>query len=632
MAAQMSVPSRFLDVKTIVETFNGGRTMVFLLIAGCRGPIQDITVKLTDVETVAEVTWTTRKEAGSYVRFGPDLDMRLESPESNGTEHRAFLVGLTEDTEYNLQVVADDKTSEVITKKTGALPTYLPTFGLEGDAFETNIVAPYVIPADGTGGPMILDGSGNTLWYDLDTSGMYVPRARLAKDGSGVIYNVSDLNGNEDGTALVWVGWDGTELRREEVPLLGHDFVEKDDGTIVALTFEFQGTVKGNRLVEIAPDGSTTDVWNSWSCFDEDKHPTPEMEGTGWTFTNSLDYDPDTDTYYVGMRNFSSIAAVDGETGDCDWVFGNVAATMVDAAGVHMRHQHQYEILPDSLLVFDNDGSGEGYSRVVEYAFDGETAEAQWCYSTPDPDDPEESLYNVVLGDVHRTPEGDTNVTWATSSLVQRVDPAGELVGAVQGETGVVVGFTSFPDDLYNPSERSVPATAAHPADSGECVPTLPPGEGKVRKAGEAIVEPGKDYVGTETVTLKDSSGTIDVCQITYDLSFVADRMGDCDDKKGKLTCFWAMDLVMSNPVMDAKANNCDEVLDEIYGVSALADLDGYDTNYGLGDVLNHAVVLLVSDAKGSWNEVMIIVEGLDWIENTGELYYDYRVGDIAYQ
>ena len=34
----------------------------------------------------------------------------------------------------------------------------------------------------------------------------------------------------------------------------------------------------------------------------------------GWTFANALDYDPADDAYYLGMRNFSSIARINRQT------------------------------------------------------------------------------------------------------------------------------------------------------------------------------------------------------------------------------------------------------------------------------------------------------------------------------
>src|SRR4029077_5662027 len=77
----------------------------------------------------------------------------------------------------------------------------------------------------------------------------------------------------------------------------------------------------------------------------------------GWTFTNALDYDPAADAYYLGMRNFSSIAKIDRATGTCVWVVGTYGATMTFAAGsARFLHEHQFEVVGDHLLVMDNDG------------------------------------------------------------------------------------------------------------------------------------------------------------------------------------------------------------------------------------------------------------------------------------
>ncbi len=418
------------------------RTLLIALLQSCGGPIQDIELQvLDDMPTVVEVTWTTREEVASQVRFGADADLDLLTPlDQPATDHRALLLGLPPSAIAGLQVIAGADESEVLAIGTGALDDDFPPFTLEGDEQEHFMLTPLYAPS-GADGPTILDGAGRTVWQYSDPRGLYVTRASLARDGSGVIYNSSDLNGHHDEVQeLIWVSWEGQEIRTEQVPLLGHDFVEKADGTIVALAFHEGDEVVGTKLVEIALDGSKTDTWSSWDCFDPDLHSHDELE-MGWTFANAMDYDEAADVYTISFRNFGSIVSVDGASGSCDWVLGDVAGT-IEITGDSFEHQHQFVRTEDSMLIFDNDGQA-GASRVIEYDFDpaAGTASEVWSYSY--------DAWNAVLGDVHRLDNGDTLAVWGMHSEVDRVTPEGEVVARLETEPGTVIAFTTLLGDLY---------------------------------------------------------------------------------------------------------------------------------------------------------------------------------------
>ncbi len=427
---------------------------LFVLLIGCpesddddSSPageaILDIDVEILDsMPTLARVTWTTRDEVASQVRFGEGTDLDLVTPlDDPATEHSALLLGLPPATSASLQVVAGDDESDVLTVETGELDDVFPGFLHEGDPQEHFMVTPLYAP-EGEDGVVILDGEGRIVWQHADSRGLYVTRARMAIDGSGIIYNSSDLNGHDDETQeLVWVSWEGEEIRTEEVFLMGHDFVEKADGTIVTVAFEPREEVVGTKLVEVAPDGTQTDTWSSWDCFDPEVHTHDEMT-MGWTFANAMDYDEIADAYTISFRNFGSIISVDGATGACDWVFGDVAGTF-DITGDTFEHQHQFHRTADSMVVFDNDGQ-PSQSRIIEYEFDlaARTASEIWSYSF--------DSWNVVLGDVHRLPDGDTLAVWGMHGKVDRITPAGDVVTHLETETtGTVIGFTVLAEDLY---------------------------------------------------------------------------------------------------------------------------------------------------------------------------------------
>ena len=197
-------------------------------------------------------------------------------------------------------------------------------------------------------------------------------------------------------------------------------------------------------LVEIDRDGNETEIWNAWSCFDPAQHQGDDDEN-GWTFANALDFHPDEGAYYIGMRNFSSIAKIDRATGACSWILGSTAETLSFSEGsLPFMHQHQFQALDDSIVVFDNDGP-LGHSRVVEYALDMSTRTATeiWSYVTDPP------LHTFVLGEPTRLENGDTLVTWSASGLMERVSSDGVSKWQVKAKSGCVFGFHTIEESLY---------------------------------------------------------------------------------------------------------------------------------------------------------------------------------------
>jgi outer membrane protein assembly factor BamB len=298
--------------------------------------------------------------------------------------------------------------------------------------------------------PVIVDGSGEIRWYHIDDRGLDVYRALPSVDGKSVLYNAASVSGDPaEDSMIVRVALDGSWEETIEIPLLAHDFVEHPDGTLGVMVTEFrEGSdgkeVRGDSIVEIAPDGTMTTVWSAWDCFDPDVEEVDETED-GWTFGNALDYDPDEGVYYQGMRNFSSIARIDPATGTCEWVFGSIGATIEpDSGAATFLHQHQFHVLDDSILIFDNDGA-LSTSRAIEFAMaDGAVEwEDTWSY-TPDP-----SIYTFVLGDVHRFDDGDTLITWSVSGQIDRVSSAGAVDWQLNSALGYAFGFNTVLSTPY---------------------------------------------------------------------------------------------------------------------------------------------------------------------------------------
>jgi hypothetical protein len=439
----------------------GAALAATLLLGACGGspdarqPTKVVATLSDQIATVFTVTWTTSMPTTGYVEFGATSKLGTRTPVETtpSLDHSAVVLGMTADAPAYFRAVSAENgaavaSSGVNTIRTGPLPVGFPALTRTGDGYDGFIVVPIL----GTKTiVVIIDAKGNIVWYHTDDRMLDFYRARLSVDGKSLIYNAAKISGEPSPSSeLVRVSLDGSQSTSIPIPFLAHDFVEHPDGTLGAIAFEDRqdasgNRIRGNELVEVAPDGTQSTVWTSWNCFDPVATPGDDPS-QGWTFSNALDYDPATDTYYVGMRNFSSIAKVNRSTGACEWVLGTYGSTFKFAAGAQrFLHEHQFDIRGDHVLVMDNDGAPGDVSRVLEYQLDVATMTATqvWSY-TANP-----SVYTFVLGEPIRLPDGGTFVNWSTAGQMERLDPNGTSVWKLNSSAGFAFGFQVLTSTLY---------------------------------------------------------------------------------------------------------------------------------------------------------------------------------------
>ncbi|MFH1463744.1 MAG: aryl-sulfate sulfotransferase [Pseudomonadota bacterium] len=424
------------------------RLVLLLALVGCRPDIQisDIEAELSpEIPTVITVRWSTDLPSLGFVRFWePDGPVHTTATETaEALDHEALLLGMPANTEVGFEIVAlADSAGESLAMgepvTTGFLPPELPSLTVTGD-----MGAYMVTPLLGDPiGAVILDGQGRYVWWHLFESERDTYRALLSVDGESVLFNEANIDTPSPDSVVQRVALDGSAVERIPVPYLAHDIVELPDGTIGAIASYSEDKVKGDAIVEVAPDGTLSTVWTAFDCFDPETDIGDDQQ-YGWTWANALDYDPAHDCYYISLRNFSTVVQVFRD-GTCGWAFGWVGATIEPASGSgRFMHSHQFEVANGRFRVFDNEGSDDPYSRVLEYDFDPDAGRAEqiWEYSA--------GVSTFVLGDLHRLDDGDTLVTWSVNGLIQRVSPAGEVKGQIEAPFNHPFGFNQVREDLY---------------------------------------------------------------------------------------------------------------------------------------------------------------------------------------
>jgi hypothetical protein len=448
LAAACSTPSDETPGDTATETELGDTATEIEWI-------QDLEVTVSDVvRTVATVEFKTKIPARCYIAFGPTEEMAFETrhEEEESVDHTFPLLGLASNTNCHFQVVAkageQQQKSDIQTVKTGGVSTQLPALKQSGDGYDGFVMVPLI---GATTAVTIINKDGEFVWYHLEDRGLETFRVRLSMDGKGLVYNAATVSGDpSEESDLVRISFDGKTKESIPVPLLAHDFVEHPDGTLAAIVAEFREfegeEIRGEQILEISPEGEERVIWRSWDCFDPAENQ-GDMMGNDWTFANALDYDPEAEVYYIGMRNISSIAKVPRTGGECEWVLGSTGETLAFADGTPpFLHQHQFQVLPESILVFDNEGAQGLISRVIEYSLDPEAGEATeiWRYQPGD-------LYSFVLGEPTRLENGDTFINWSAAGVMNRVTPDGEEIWKINTPMGHTFGFNTLSTSLYTP-------------------------------------------------------------------------------------------------------------------------------------------------------------------------------------
>ena len=409
-----------------------------------------IEVSLSEaIATVIIVRWTTETPSAGRVEFGTDTTYGHTTPwTEEGTEHEALLLGMQSDTLVHLRVDYGGELgqSEDLEMRTGPLPSGMPILSFEGGPIDGYLVSSLLGQACG---PMVLDAQGHVVWYLLEADGAEgCGRAWLSTDRRSVLYGVM-VDGTE---SIRRVSLDGTHLEDLDVPGFSHDFVEHADGTVAFLAHDIRTIgagadateLWGDRLLERRPDGELVEIWNAWDVYDPEDTAIEVTGGTSWTHGNALDYDPSTEHYTVGLRNPSALLHIERGSGEATWVLGGPTSTFTlgdDTTATD--YQHQFTVLDDGVLVFDNRSSDVDTARVVEYAFDGDTAHEVWTYETVPP------LVIVALGDALRLDNGDTIVSWSTAGQLEQVDAEGELIWRINTDLGTAFGYLSHTDSLY---------------------------------------------------------------------------------------------------------------------------------------------------------------------------------------
>lgn len=407
------------------------------------------------IPTVAHLRFDTTVEAqgaAEYRRVDGGAWVHVVAGGDVGSSHDAVLFGMKAEHDYEAvpfaTVDGEEVYGDAVRFTTGAIPREVPSsqVAVLEDGASTGFMGVGVVGTQCWAG--VYDGDGDLVWfYPTPLEDTLVTRVMPRVDGRGIVFNASAGVGAPIGSAgIVKVSWDGTEEDIIPADMQSHDFTELPDGSIIYIALDirqYEGEdQRGDKLVEVTPDGTQSELWNGWDWYDPADFEAVTA-GTEFTHANVVKYDAATDRLWLSLRNANSIARIDRQTGEIvDRILG-IDQDYSIVSGTAMSAQHSFTILDDGFVIMDNRNATDEISRVVQYQLDdgAQTVSQTWEYEAP------EGFHLLGLGDALRMENGNTRIVWSSAGELAEVTPAGEIVWQLNMDVGAAFGYGAYWDD-----------------------------------------------------------------------------------------------------------------------------------------------------------------------------------------
>lgn len=454
------------------------RVFAFVLLAGCGSdgflglnPNVDNPAGC-EHPTVPTITWTTEGAGDAQVEFGPDTDYGYATPiqADDAREHSVVVPGLAAGRTWHWRavsvvdgerVVSEDHTIETCPPHEDlpelTVRTYDPTATDLGWVVTSNLAE--------SSFAIVYNRDGDYVWWQRGGERMIISRARLARNGTDILYIVANQNHSIDAGEIVRASLDGKTETRTRTVMSHHDFIELPSGNYVHLMADVRDTeiddlvpatvssVVGDTLVEVEPDGTIVrNIFSVWDHFSPigyvdpktDRHFYPQ--GLDWTHCNGMIYSEEEDALFLSCKHISTVLKIDFQTGEPIWRLGGDFSDFDLTSGEGFLGQHAIARTPTGLTLFNNradyrDESGDLWSEAVEFEIDEDamTYRRTWSY------DADKSLYTFLMGGSVHTPNGNMHTSWGIRGVVQELLPEDNtIVWDIATEVGNGLGYTSW--------------------------------------------------------------------------------------------------------------------------------------------------------------------------------------------
>lgn len=614
-----------------------------------------------DNPLAAIVTVTMSRAVSVHLEYGlAALDRVSPSAEVEaGTATRLQALGLTPDSAWSVQVVADgdeDWRSEVLAVQTEAFdPAWscTPSFVAPESEYSTDEVVCSALNIGDEFRYLCWDRWGTPrLSFHSDSNDQLLSLTALADRGwAGTSQNRSTLMFLDPFGVVVGeygAAWFEGKTRYPHAFIDAHDLLALDsgpyEGSVAVLTGLSEAAadgqyVNGNGLLVFDPVAEVVRYDYSLLGAPDDGVSADERlpftrPGTigveDWAHANGIAAGTDADGRQFLVMSLAAqnwLVKLYPDTDALDWRLGYEGDfTLVEALGAAepvprpdtdwFFHQHGPAVVPRSdgrlgLLLFDNGEDrgeivtgtpGEKYSRVLELELDEAEGEAALAFEHgPDSRGDPAWFYSANRGSVQILPGDDRLLFLVGDSREVRE------VGYPDGESRWRLECPSEAE----PMQRVTWLESLYAA--GWLETTAPADTEPSVKAwvGRATVDDG--YVGTEAVVVRADGGLGgELCRVEYPVVSTAVR-SDCAE------CLWAFNVVFGAQTV-VMSEGC-----EAAGVDLTESAEGETRAYGLAlDYLGHAHALMI-DQGGTWSPVAFA----EWEDATSSFGYRWEQGTV---
>jgi hypothetical protein len=308
----------------------------------------------------------------------------------------------------------------------------------------------FLAPKAGRGqdGPMIVDNSGELVWFKAMKGKIAADFRVQTHQGKPVLtwWEGRLFVGDGDGVGRIY----DSSYRPVATVRTGngytfdlHEFTITPRNTALLLAYErYNRSLKAwggpkdakivdNILQEV--DLATGLVLFEWHSFgtvspDESGIPVPKRKGSEWEYfhANGIDLDAD-GNYLVSARNTSAVYKINRATGKIMWRLGGKKSDFKLGPGVRFDWQHSIRAQPDGTYkLYDNSAAPpvRKASRVLTIKLDEQAKTATLVSALKHP----RGLLASSQGNVERLPNGNVFVGWGSQRWFTEYSPTGEVL------------------------------------------------------------------------------------------------------------------------------------------------------------------------------------------------------------
>ncbi len=418
-----------------------------------------------DIPTMVLVSWETDQPGESWVEYGNSGVLDLTTPVYEpSTQHEFALLGLGPLEDIQLMACTDSG-DDILTGwgeiSTNNMPSTLPN--LQVTTYHQDLADPQPYLLGSVVGEYnvlyIMDRNGEWSWYADQEDDTFTIHTAPLSDGGGMLHNIFPWPMMASEVKLRSTTLDGRWQEQWDTPGAHHGFAQLPDGNIALIVSDVRDwlstetgeveQVGGDAIVEMAPDGSTTEVFSTWDALEPFIHENWDMDylTTGvrdWTHANAIYYYEGTDTYLFSLGNIDTILEIDRSDGQVLRSFGFDAEYSFAPGSPAFDFQHDPQWTDQGTLLM-NSLHEHVRNIAIEYRVDdtNHLLEEIWSYGKS------EDIYAFAMGQVSRLSNGNTLVGFGTAGILREITPKGQVAWELLGGAGTWFGQQVLLEDLY---------------------------------------------------------------------------------------------------------------------------------------------------------------------------------------